>query len=519
MPKDQSKSSAEKRILWEIRDKYQIPKSPRRGSLTAAARKPTLSGRPQLAHVSPPPAPPRRDSARSNSRLPSRPAKKHWPRRFFILLIIVILFSGGVFGYKILAAGNKISSAERSLIGQIKDLFLVGDKQLKGEADDRINVMLIAIGGAGHSGENLADTVMIASLRPSDNRVSLLSIPRDLYVQVPGQDYYTRINAVHAHGESQKEGQGPEMLRGLVEEVTGLPIHYYGRVDFTAFKQIVDAVGGIDITIPNGFYDYWHKIDFRAGTEKMDGERALAYVRARYIEGPEGGDFKRTTRQQQVLMAIQEKVFSVNTAFDFAGLNKILNSLSDNVRTDMQLWEMKRFYEIARQVKHDNISSTVLTTGPTAPLVGATEILGDTPASVLKTKTGDFSEIQSIAAGLFDNIPKTVTATAPPQASPSTSPTPLTKPTIAIRNGTAITGLAKQTGDDLKDKGYTVTGIGNAASKDTSQTTVYVINDDYEDQAQDIADTLHAQLSHNLPDSEQSTDAQVLIILGTDTGA
>ncbi|HLD25807.1 MAG TPA: LCP family protein, partial [Candidatus Andersenbacteria bacterium] len=309
------------------------------------------------------------------------PRKRHIALKIMLAVFLVMATGSGVFGYKIIAASDNISDTDRSILGQLKDLLFTGGRTLEGESEDRINILLLAVGGEGHKGEALADTVMIASLKPKTGEAALLSIPRDLYVQVPGEEYFTKINAVHAYGESQRASNGPALLEAVVEEITGVPVHYYVRVDFTAFKSIVDAVGGVNVTINNSFYDYWHKISFPAGTEKMNGERALAYVRARYIEGPEGGDFKRAARQQQALLALREKVFSVQTALDFTRANAILDSLSENIRTNLQLWEMKRFYELGRLIKPDEVHSVVLSTGPQGVLTGGTELLGGTPAS------------------------------------------------------------------------------------------------------------------------------------------
>ncbi|MEX1997263.1 MAG: LCP family protein [Candidatus Andersenbacteria bacterium] len=507
MKHPESSSSAEKRVLWEVRQRYHMdarvpPAARREGQLITPTRG--------------------RSSVSSRSR---RSRQGSWLRRFTMLVVLGIVLSGGVFGYKILAASNKITSTDRSILGQLKDLLFVQGKVLAGESDDRINVMLLAIGGQGHNGQNLADTVMVASFRPSDNTVGLLSIPRDLYVQVPDEDYFTKINAVHAYGESKKVGKGPELLQIKVEEITGVPIHYYGRVDFTGFKQIVDAVGGVHITIENSFFDYWHKIAFSAGTETMDGERALAYVRARYIEGSEGGDFKRAARQQQILLALRDKIFSVNTAFDFGAINTILNSLSDNIRTDMELWEIKRFYEMARQINDGNVHSVVLTTGPRGALVGSTEVLGGTPAAILKTRTGDYSEIQELMRNIFaaeqDRAVAALSAEAidplpsPLESSPSPSPI-VTPPTVEIRNGTNITGLAKETSTKLAAEGYTVTSIGNAANRTTTTTTVYAIRQTDTTGAQTIAEILEARADVDLPAGEAATTAQVVIILGED---
>lgn len=496
-----SRSSAEKRILLELGRRYNIDR--------AAPERPAAA-----------PAPRRR----------LRPATRHrrhpWARRITLLALALLVFGGGVFGYKILAAGNRISVADRSLIGQLKDLLLSSGEQLAGESDGRINVLLIAIGGEGHKGENLADTIIVASIKPNSagpSDVALLSIPRDLYVQVPGEDYFTKINAVHAYGESKKADFGPEVLRTKVEEITGLPIHYFVRIDFIAFKHIVDAVGGVTITNENSFFDYWHKIDFQAGTEKMNGERALAYVRARYIEGPEGGDFKRAERQQKVLLALRDKVFSVQTAFDFGAVNSILNSLSDNIRTDMHLWEMKRFYELARTIDQQKVRSVVLSTGPNGLLVGSTEVLGGTPASVLRPRTGDFSEIQQLSKSIFDstaleNTAATTETTPTPSATPEAEAeaTPLPKPTVEIRNGTNVNGLAAKYKEKLTAEGYEVTAIGNAKNRTTAETTVYALQTTHADGATTIAEFLEAQSDSGLPADEPSTDANVLIILGSD---
>ena len=365
---------------------------------------------------------------------------------------------------------------------------------------------------------------MVISYQPSTNTAALLSIPRDLYVPVPGQEYYSKINAVHAYGESQKKDQGPELLRQLVQEITSLPLHYYVRVDFIAFKNIIDALGGINITIANSFYDYWHKISFPAGTEKMNGERALAYVRARYIEGPEGGDFKRAARQQQVLLALRDKVFSVQTALDFTGVNTILNSLTDNLRTDMQLWEMKRFYELARLINQAQIHSVVLTAGPQGVLTGSTEVLGGAPASVLRPRTGDYSEIQAIAQNILttasENTELPAVTETPPSADlsaeqTSPSPSPVLKPSLVIRNGTDITGLARRIADKLEED-YTIAAIGNAAQRGQTQTIIYLLSPDYAQGAADLANTLGWKLENNLPENESPVNADALIILGTD---
>lgn len=460
-------------------------------------------------------------------------------RGVLIALVITGIIGAGFFGFKILSAGNNISTAKQSIIGQLSDLLFKSGNQLKGEKDGRINVLLMAIGGDGHDGPNLSDTIMIASIQPKEKKIALLSLPRDLYVQVPGQQFYSKLNAVNAYGEAQKKGSGADLLAQGVEDITGLHMHYFIRIDFTAFKKIVDSVGGVNIKIDNGFFDYWHKIAFPTGTETMNGDRALAYVRARYVDGPEGGDFKRTARQQQLVLAIREKVFSVKTALDFTAISGIFSSLSENIKTDMQTWEMKRFFELFRQIDPSSYKSDVMTTGPNGILKTDTVVLGGVPASVLKTRTGDFSEIKILAQNMFlpstgtnledkqpdstklpiNNTSDTIPKTSPsPSVSPSVSSSPSAEvpPTIEIRNGTAKNGLAGKTSAQIKKLGYKVIATGNAQSNTIDKTTVYAPKVTQADDAQKIASSLNASSATDFPTSEAKTTADILIILGAD---
>src|SRR5664279_3282734 len=119
--------------------------------------------------------------------------------------------------------------------------------KLKGEGDGRVNILVMGIGGAGHDGPNLSDTMMVMSLDPKTKDVAMLSIPRDLYVKIPGHGS-GKINAANAYG-------GPALAEQVVENVIGVPIHYYAVMDFSGFKQAVDAVGGVDINVAAPLYD------------------------------------------------------------------------------------------------------------------------------------------------------------------------------------------------------------------------------------------------------------------------
>ena len=118
----------------------------------------------------------------------------------------------------------------------------------------------MGIGGPGHEGPNLTDTIMVISIKPQTHEVALLSIPRDLYVNIPGIGY-SKINAAHAYGEEYKESLGTtgvKLAQEVISNVTSLPIHYYIRMDFKGFEKMIDTLGGVDIDVPCNFYDYLH---------------------------------------------------------------------------------------------------------------------------------------------------------------------------------------------------------------------------------------------------------------------
>jgi len=254
---------------------------------------------------------------------PKKRKSSRWWWSTLILLFIVIVIGLG-FLTKIVLAINSTNSQTGEKIGffeQIKHLLINPEKEIKGESDDRLNMLLIGIGGAGHPGSYLADTIIVASLKPSTKEVAFISIPRDLYVEIP--DYgWRKINNAFAFGHGPDyPGGGEALLKEIVEDVTGLPIHYYARLDFEGFRKAIDDVGGIDIYVENSFTDYeypdynygYQTISFKKGWEHMSGERALQFVRSRHGTSGEGSDFARSKRQQKVLFAVKERIFSINT--------------------------------------------------------------------------------------------------------------------------------------------------------------------------------------------------------------
>jgi len=128
------------------------------------------------------------------------------------------------------------------LFGAVKNLIFRPENVMAGQQQDRINVLLLGMGGEGHDGGYLTDTNIILSLKPSTNEVAMVSVPRDLSAKIEGYGWY-KINHANAYGENSKPGAGGEFARKTFEQNLGIKIPYYVRIDFQAFKEIIDTVG------------------------------------------------------------------------------------------------------------------------------------------------------------------------------------------------------------------------------------------------------------------------------------
>jgi polyisoprenyl-teichoic acid--peptidoglycan teichoic acid transferase len=183
------------------------------------------------------------------------------------------------------------------------------------------------------------DAVIIARLDPERRRVALLSLPRDLVVDIPGYGS-GRINAASVYGELYPQlGGGPGLARATVSQLLGVPIDYVVQVDFGGFVKAVDAIGGVTIDVPTELYDpqyptmdYGYQVaHFLPGPQHMDGERALMYARVRHMDS----DFARMTRQQQVIVAAVSRLRGQNVLQQLNSVASISGALQGYVTFDI----------------------------------------------------------------------------------------------------------------------------------------------------------------------------------------
>jgi len=265
---------------------------------------------------------------------------------------------------------------------------------------DRVNIVVFGIGGDRHpgGGKDMADAIMLVSLKPSTHQAAVISIPRDLWVRV-GLYGTHRLSQAHAIGnQSGYPGAGPGLLCDTIEQLFGQPVHAFVRVDFAAFEEIIDKLGGIDVYCPHAFNDYLFHDGFPQGWLHLNGKRALAYARYRYINGADGTNFARERRQQQIIDAVRDKLR--NTGSDSAGrLIGALSALSSHTETNLtatQMWTLYRTFGDVDPKSVEHIS-----------LQRFTEVFPVTrfvdPGDAVRPRTGDFNEIRRLTRDVFQS--------------------------------------------------------------------------------------------------------------------
>ncbi|MFZ5390837.1 MAG: LCP family protein [Patescibacteria group bacterium] len=347
-----------------------------------------------------------------------------------------------------------------SLWENVKRLTGAEDKALRGENEGRINFLLLGQGGPGHDGPYLTDTIMLASLDTQHKTVGLLSLPRDLVVNIPGFGS-RKVNNANAFGELKGEGLGPLLAQETISQLLDLPIHYYARLNFSSFVSLVDDLGGLPINVEQSFSDNQYPgpgysfitVSFEAGQQTLSGEQTLQYVRSRHGSNQQGSDFSRAKRQQQVLLALKDQLLSAKTLFNPRKILHLYQDVSQGLLTDITAQETVRLANLLSGLKTNNIRHRIIDTSPGGLLK---EVIGSDGAYLLLPKSADYSEIKKLAQDLL-----------------SDSGLVAENASVAIENGTTITGLAESVSQDLKSRGLNNLSFGNATRRDFPRTILY----------------------------------------------
>ncbi len=405
-------------------------------------------------------------------------------------------------------------------ISRIKHFVFKTEPTLEGEHKDRINILILGQGGPGHDGPYLTDTIILASIKPSTGKVAFTSIPRDLAVNIPNYGV-GKINAVNALAEAKKNDSGLGAITKMVKDIFNQDVHYAIRVDFTAFEEIIDAVGGVSINVDKSFQDSqypapndeYKTVSFTKGVQSMDGETALTYVRSRHGNNGEGSDFARSKRQQKVILALKEKVLSFETLANPIKLNGILESVSKHVLTNMDFADMIALLKLSKEINTSEISTLTLDSGPDGYLVNGKS---DRGAYILSPASGSYEQINAAIENIFDEQTSSFADNTPTQDAPLSD---YTGANLEVQNGTWRAGMASRTKGFLISKKFAVLHVGNTVDRPKGTSAIYLITDGNvaKEAANGLSTLLSIPIRSTIPSGEAaSTSTDILLILGED---
>lgn len=245
-------------------------------------------------------------------------------------------------------------------IGQVAQVIVSPENDLWPVPDEgRLTVLLLGVDSRStlRDGATRSDVITLVTIDPISRTAALLSIPRDLYVTIPGYQRQNRINTAYFFGEADHfPGGGPALAADTILQEFGIPTQRYAVIDFEGFKKVIDAIGGVDIDVPREIVDNAYptpddgieRLVIPAGRIHMDGELALKYVRTRHADS----DLGRMQRQQQVLLAIRDKALSLGA---ISKVPEGLNAVGDSLRTDLTLPELMSIAKLWSKIPRENI--------------------------------------------------------------------------------------------------------------------------------------------------------------------
>jgi LCP family protein required for cell wall assembly len=393
-----------------------------------------------------------------------RRIRKYSLRSGLVVLALVLLLGGYLFtkGYfklhKVFKGGGSAAALNSN----------VDPSLLKGEGDGRVNILLLGRGGPGHDGADLTDTILLASIDPVNYKTALVSVPRDMWVTTPNGS--SKINAVFAYAKQRAQSRGADKkaaeeagikaVQEEVKEVLGVSVHYYSMVDFQAFHDAVNTVGGIDINVTDDtavterLWDSLNRkpyyLNVKPGMQHFDGLRALYYARSRHTSPR--GDFDRSERQRLLIQALSKKITSAGTFANPVKVSKLMDNFGDHVSTDLSIDDAMRLVSIGKKIG-GNFESLDLAR-PVDPLVRTGMINGQSVV-MPSAGVGEFGDIQAyVRSNLKDGYILKENAV------------------INVLNGTVNSGLAGEKADQLRTYGYNIATVADAPTSDYEKTVI-----------------------------------------------
>lgn len=429
------------------------------------------------------------------------------PKLSINVIVVLLIFCIMGISYGIY---KTISQIDYSII-----LKAAGTKLLT-DAEGQTNFLILGIGGKNHDGGDLTDSIMIASLDQKSKTVSMASFPRDIYVkdETVGN---SKINEVYYYAKKyfDDEKAGLEFFKSKIETLTNTEIQYYIMIDFKGFKEIVDTIGGIEVNVENDIYDtsypkdgthLYETFSIKKGLQHLDGETALKYARSRKTTS----DFDRSSRQQQIIYAIKEKAISIDTIFSSEKISDILDSLKENLITNISIGEMLTIGAISKDYKQENITHHLLHDDPnTCGGLLYTPLREDYNNLFVLLPAGGNTHIYNY----FDLI--------------LNYPEINTNEKIHILNGTKTAGIAGETKQVLNRYCFDINRFGNGRNQEIKETT-YFYKEKLDENGQKIEyrpsslnfleKIIPGKESTDIPEEylEYITDTDIILEIGSD---
>lgn len=380
---------------------------------------------------------------------------------------------------------------------------------LKGQSSGRVNVLVLGRDGSDHANPDVTNTVMVASIDTINHTTTLMSVPSNLWVNVPNTGLM-KMGAVWQSGEfnflnSKTTGStdpkaiaaGFKTADQTVSQVLGVNINYNVVVNIQALQQMVDTVGGITVNVPTELVDptmAWQNgnnpVLAQAGTQTMNGKQAYLYVSSKETTS----DFARDQRQSQVLSALVDKMMTASTYSSPSEINSLLDTFGNNVSTDMSLSDAGKLYKVVQNVS-TNVSYLDMT---------------DAPNQLIVTGNANGQAVDIPQAGLFN-----YSAIKQYVASQLVNPFLIKENAkVLVLNGTDVSGLATTMGSTLRADNYNVLGAANAPSN-VAKTTLIDLNKNDKYTNASLEQKLHLKSVNKLPNKSIPTDgADFVIIIG-----
>jgi LCP family protein required for cell wall assembly len=382
----------------------------------------------------------------------------------FVLVCLILSAGAGFFAY---LSSFKPDSEEVKRVEEQTDEIT--------SKDEKINVLVMGVdaGVVGVSDEKnhkRSDTMIVVSFDPKTGYLKLLSIPRDTRVAIKGRGM-DKINAANAYG-------GAELAINTVKNLLGIPLHYYVKVDYAGFRQLVDDLGGVELYVdrPMHYDDNAGNLHIHLdkGLQVLNGDKAEQFVRYRNYPN---GDIGRIHAQQKFMDAMARMILQPATLLK---LPKIANTLTSYIETNMDPNEILRFANLARSLKPDSIEMAVLP--------GT-----DTYISSISYFIADEEKLEEIVNTFFiDDWDGT---------------------RVEVLNGSGLTGVANEAASILKSEGFTIVSVSNADRFDYEKTTV-IYKGDKMDDARKIAELVNG--SQMQQQAVKSRGADITVIIGKD---